>query len=409
MPQPRRIVVVGAGLAGLRAVEQLRHAGFGGDISLIGRESLAPYDRPPLSKDMLWSAAAEPPRVLSRADLGRDLGVDLHLGTEVTGVDTTARLVALADQQILAYHQLLIATGARARDLPATAGFANVHTLRTYDDSLRLRAALNTPCRLVVVGAGFIGSEIAAGAVRAGLDVTIVEQLPVPLGASLGRVPGTRLAALHRDAGARLITGTGVTGVTGQDRAELVRLSNGRCLEADEVVVGLGAVPDVEWLRDSQVAVGRGVRCDEFGRTSAPGVWAAGDAAEYLHRGYAQHIVVEHWFNAHEQGRAVAANMLAGDGALTEYRPLPYFWSEQHGVRIQVLGRPDPAAEPATVTVSAPRGVIYLYGGDVLSAAVSFGLPAKLMALRPLILRGASIAEAAELIRAGQPGSGTAA
>jgi NADPH-dependent 2,4-dienoyl-CoA reductase/sulfur reductase-like enzyme len=401
MPKPRRIVVAGAGLAGLRAVEQLRRLGSDADISLIGRENVAPYDRPPLSKHMLWSAAAEPPRTLSRADLVRDLGIDLRLSTEVTGIDANARTVTLTGQQVLPYDQLLIATGARARSLPATAAFPNVHTLRSYDDCMRLRAALSARCRLVVVGAGFIGTEIAAGAVRAGLDVTIAERLPVPLGTSLGPVPGARLAALHRDAGVRLITGVGVTAVTGQDRADTVRLSDGRCLAADEVVIGLGALPDVDWLRGSQVTVVRGIRCDEFGRTTAPGVWAAGDAAEYLHRGYAHHIVVEHWFNAHEQGAAVARNMLADDGELAEYRPLPYFWSEQHGVRIQVLGRPDPAAEPVAVTVQAPRaGVVYLYGeADRLSAAVSFGVPAKLIALRSFIQRGASLAEAADLIR----------
>ena len=402
MPRPGRIVVAGAGLAGLRAVEHLRRRGFDGRLTLIGREAHPPYDRPPLSKDMLWSDAAGPPRSLARDDLVRDLGVDFRPGTEVTGLDAARRRLTVHTGETFGYDSLIIATGALARDLAEGRRYPNVRTLRSYDDCMRLRAALRKHPRLVVAGAGFIGCEVATAAARAGLDVTVIEPLSVPLGRSLGALPGSRVAGLLEASGARLITGTGVAAVSGNARAEAVRLSDGRVLEADEVLVGLGATPDVDWLRDSGVGVGRGAICDEYGRSSAPGVWAAGDAAEYRHRGYGGHIIVEHWFNAHEQAAAVAANVLAGDGELTEYRPLPYFWSEQAGVRIQVLGRPEPTEEPQAVHVESPRpAVVYLYGEpERLTAAVSFGAPARLMKLRPLILRGASLAEAAALVRA---------
>lgn len=393
-----RIVVVGAGLAGLRTIERLRRQGFDGRLTLIGDEPYEPYDRPPLSKGMLWSADLDGPHTLSRKDLRTDLDVDLRLGQPVRSVDPVTRKLALADGTAEAYDALVLATGSCARGIgPAASELANVHTLRSYDDCVGLGKALRAAGSLAVVGGGFIGCEVATGAVAAGLAVTMFEPLPVPMGRSLGRVPGQRISELHAAAGLRICTGIGVIGFDGAQRAERIRLSDGSSVQADVVLLGLGAIPASEWLRGSGIAVDRGVLCDEFGRTSVAGVWAAGDVAQTLSRPTGRYETVEHWLNAHEQASIVADNILTGDGELTAYEPLPYFWSEQNGVRVQVLGRLDPEAAPAVVELHSERpSVVYLYGEARLTGAVSLNAPAQLMSLRPLLLNGGTVEDARE-------------
>lgn len=398
-----RVVLAGAGLAGLRAAERLRRRGFAGQITMIGDEPYEPYDRPPLSKQMLWSADLDGPHALSRKDLRADLDIDLRLGQPIRTVDPATRRLLLADGTAESYDALVLATGSRARSLgAAVTDLANVHILRSYDDCVRLRTALRAAGSLAVVGGGFIGCEVAAGAVAAQLAVTMIEPLPVPLGRSLGLLPGRRIAELHATAGLSIRTGTGVIGFDGVHRAERIRLSDGSSIQADVVLLGLGAIPASEWLRGSGIALRKGVLCDEFGRTSAPGVWAAGDIAQTLRRATRQHETVEHWYNAHEQASIVANNILTADGDLTAFEPLPYFWSEQGGVRVQVLGRVDPDAAPATVELASERpSAVYLYGSKELTGAVSLNAAAQLMSLRPLLLRRASVEEArAQLIAA---------
>ncbi|GAB2459054.1 FAD/NAD(P)-binding oxidoreductase [Jatrophihabitans fulvus] len=340
-----------------------------------------------------------------RQSLTGDLGVDVHLGSPVAGVDTARRQVRLADGTVLPYDDVVVTTGMTARVLPDAdpARHTNVHVLRTYDDAARLRTALGATDRLAVVGAGFIGSEVASGAVAAGLSVTVIDPMPVPLHRSLGPVPGTDLAARQRASGVVLRTGVGVSGVRANadgGRVEALELSDGSRLEVDEVLLGLGGVPATDVLTNTPVTVARGVVTDEYGRTDVEGVWAAGDVAESFHRGYGRHLQVEHWFNAHEQATVVADNLLAtDDDALTAHAPVPYFWSHQHGVHLQVLGTTEADGEPRRLETPNGKGSVLLYTtGSTLVGVVTLNAAPVLMKLRPLVARQAPVGEAVDLI-----------
>ncbi|MCE5288588.1 MAG: NAD(P)/FAD-dependent oxidoreductase, partial [Nocardiaceae bacterium] len=266
-----RLVVVGASLAGLRAVEAARKSGFDGPITLVGSEPHRPYDRPPLSKAYLDDVELPSVEFREEATLRGELTVDLELGVAATGLDTESRLIALADGRELTYDALVIATGATARRLPGTDGLAGVHALRTVDDAAHIRAALEAGARTVVIGAGFIGSEIASAARRRGLAVTVIEALPTPLIRAVGAQMGSRLARLHVDNGTELRCGVGVEGIEGNGRVEGVVLSDGSTISADLVVVGIGATPATDWLHGSGVTLDNGIVCDETLWTGIPG------------------------------------------------------------------------------------------------------------------------------------------
>jgi NADPH-dependent 2,4-dienoyl-CoA reductase/sulfur reductase-like enzyme len=329
------VAVVGASLAGLSAARALREQSYEGRIVVVGDEAHAPYDRPPLSKDFLAGTASLDDIAL-RTDDDADLGLEWRLGTTAVGLDRPSRSVRLRDGSEIRADGVVLATGARARRLPGSEGLAGVHVLRSLDDALALRGDLAAADRLVLIGAGFIGAEVASTARTLGLEVTVVETQPVPLAGPLGAEMGGVCAGLHADHGTRLLTGTGVARLVGTGRVEAVELTDGPLLPADVVVVGIGAVPNIEWLADSGVTLGNGVLIDERGATNVPGVVAVGDCAATWSRSAERHVRIEHWTNALEQPATAVATLL-GTGAPAP-APVPYFWSDQYGARIQFAG-----------------------------------------------------------------------
>lgn len=352
--------MVGASLAGLSAARSLRKQGYDGALVVIGDELHRPYDRPPLSKEFLLGTLGEAELALE-AD-GEDLGAEWLLGTRAVGLDRRDRAVRLADGRQVRADGVVIATGAAARGLPGSAGLAGVHTLRTLDDARALRDGLARGGRLVVIGGGFIGAEVASTARALGLEVTVVEVAPTPLAGPLGEVMGALVSALHADHGVRLLCGVGVKGLSGETRVEAVLLEDGRTLPADIVVVGVGARPCVEWLAGSGVELDNGVKCGADGRTSLAGVVAVGDCANWYDPRAGHHRRVEHWTGARERPDAAVATLLAG-GAVEPGLPRPpYFWSDQYGVKIQFAGH---AAGADSVTIEAgaadDRDVLAVY------------------------------------------------
>jgi len=404
------IVVVGASLAGLRAAEELRSQGFGGTVTVVGDEVHAPYDRPPLSKQVLaghWDV--DRVALTVGVDGGIDaLDLDWRLGTLAKGLDLDARQVVLADGDRLGFDGLVIATGAAPRHLPGSEGLAGVHTLRTLDDCLAVRAEVDGGVRrLVVVGAGFIGAEVAATCRTRGLDVTILEALPVPLGQALGEEMGAVLADVHRDNGVDVRLGTAVAGLDGGDdgRVERVRLADGSAIEADLVVVGIGVVPNTGWLEASGLTLDDGVVCDAT-TLAAPGVVGAGDVARWPSRRFGELMRVEHWDNAITMGAHAARRLLAwldteevgghGSREPEPYDPVPWFWSDQYDRKIQLAGRSSGADEVRVVDGSTQeRRFVALYRrGDSVAGALAMNRPRELLAYQRLIERGATWAEA---------------
>ncbi|HWM40133.1 MAG TPA: FAD-dependent oxidoreductase [Streptomyces sp.] len=344
----RSVAVVGASLAGLSAARALRAQGYDGRIKLIGDETRPPYDRPPLSKEFLVSGTSAEELALTTDD-DDSLGIDWRLGTTATALDAGERRITLSDGGDVRADGVVIATGARARTLPGADGMSGVHTLRTLDDALALRASLRSGGPLVVIGAGFIGSEVASTAMAAGLDVTVVEALPVPLAGPLGADMGSTCAGLHADHGVPLLCGTPVRRLLAdgdgsppgfsRGRVNGVQLTDGTVLPAATVLVGIGAVPNTEWLAGSGLTVRDGVLTDANCATGLPHVVAVGDCAASYHPAAARHVRTEHWTHAHRQPETAVRTLLAGDDASGRPpTPLPYFWSEQYGVRIQFAG-----------------------------------------------------------------------
>ncbi|WP_086821881.1 NAD(P)/FAD-dependent oxidoreductase [Streptomyces sp. NRRL B-24572] len=342
----RTVAVVGASLAGLSAARALRKQGYDGRLVLIGDEPHRPYDRPPLSKEFLAGRTGEADLALE-AD-GEDLGAEWLLGVRATGLDRADRSVRLADGRTVRADGIVIATGAAARTLPGSEGLAGVHTLRTLDDARALRDELVRGGRLVVIGGGFIGAEVASTAYALGLDVTVIEAAPTPLAGPLGETMGGVVSALHADHGVRLLCGVGVKGLSGDRRVDAVLLEDGRSVPADTVVVGVGARPCVEWLEGSGVALDNGVTCGTDGRTSLAGVVAVGDCANWYDPHTGSHRRVEHWTGALERPAAAVATLLAHGATEPGVPRPPYFWSDQYGVRIQFVGH---AAGADSVTV----------------------------------------------------------
>ena len=329
------VAVVGASLAGLSAARALREQSYDGRVVVIGDEVHAPYDRPPLSKQFLAGTATLDDIALGTPD-DEDLGLEWRLHTTAVGLDRLSRSVLLADGSEVRADGVVIATGARARHLPGGHRLDGVHVLRTLDDAIALREDLAAGGRLVVIGAGFIGAEVASTARGLGLDVTVVETQPVPLAGPLGSDMGAVCAGLHADHGTRLLVGTGVAALVGTGRVEAVELTDGTHLPADVVVVGIGAAPNIEWLAHSGVALGNGVLTDARGSTTIPGVVAVGDCAATWSVTAERHVRIEHWTSALEQPATATATLLGAGGPAPT--PVPYFWSDQYGARIQFAG-----------------------------------------------------------------------
>lgn len=340
----RHIAIVGASLAGLSAARALRQQGFDGALTVVGAEPHRPYDRPPLSKEFLAGGLGA--EDLALEVVGEALSVDWHLGVRATRLDVAAGRIELERGGAVDADGIVVATGARARSLPGGRPMAGVHTLRTVDDAIRLRADLLPGARLVVIGAGFIGAEVASTARGLGCHVTVVEVAPTPLSGPLGARMGALVAGLHAAHGVTMHCGTAVSGLLGGDRVSGIALADGREIPADVVVVGIGAIPDVSWLRGSGLDVSDGVHCDHRGATGHPGVVAVGDCAAWLDPDTGRHQRLEHWTAARERPAIAVTTLLAGARPHIAPAPAreraPYFWSDQYGVRIQFAGRARP-------------------------------------------------------------------
>ena len=395
---PGHVVVVGGSLTGLRALETARRDGYTGRLTLVGAEAHLPYDRPPLSKEYFDAErAAYTPHFNGVEELADGLGVELLLGQPATALDVSGRTLHVGDITV-PYDAALIATGAAARTIPAAHHLDGVVPLRTLDDARAVRAALDQGARTVVVGAGFIGAEVASAVRRRGRPVTVVEALPTPLVRAVGETAGRWLSALHERNGTELICGVAVESLAGDQHVEEVRLADGRRLPADLVVIGIGAVPATDWLAGSGLTVDDGVVCDATMR-AGDGLWAAGDVARWWSEDFGRLLRVEHWTNAAEQGMRAMRNLLDPDAA-TPYRHIPYFWSDWYGHRIQLAGLP--LGEPAVVT-GAPDTDMFtaLYrDGDHLVGALTLNRRADIMKYRALIARGASWEDGLSLAQA---------
>ena len=381
------VVVVGASLAGLRAVETLRTAGYDGAITVVGDEPHQPYDRPPLSKRLLagdWEAD----RILLRKPDDMDsLGVAWRLGSSATSLDLAERCVRLADGGAVRFDGAILATGARARTLPGQAEHPHLVVLRTLDDSLALRARIaGGGKRVVVVGAGFIGLEVAATARTLGNDVLVLEAAPAPLIRGLGTTMGNAVAAVHADHGVEVRCGVVIEGFA----PGAVLIDGGWHEPADVVVVGIGVTPATEWLEGSGLTISDGVVCHPDLSTGVPLVYGAGDIVRWHNSLFEEDMRVEHWTNAAEQGSAAATNMLAESlgQRTTPYAPVPFFWSEQYDRRIQFLGRGHADHEVRVVAGSvADRQFVALYGdGRRLRGVLGMNSPRQVMPFRNLLL-----------------------
>ncbi len=394
MTQPEHVLVVGAGLGGLRTVEKLREVGFQGRLSLVGGEPHPPYDRPPLSKQVL-TGEWEPERTTLRSLDGLDdLGVRTHLGLRAVALRPGE--VELADGASLHADAIVIATGLVARALPGQP--AGVHTLRTLDDALSLRAALERAGSLLVVGGGFIGAEVASSARTRGLAVTVLEALPVPSARALGEELGALTARLMTEAAVDLRTGVAIDGFVDAGSRFAVALADGTRVEADVAVVGIGGAPSLEWV--DGVSTGDGLACDASGRVEGlSGVWAVGDVAAWadpLHGDRHRH---EHWTSAGDQAATVARDIL---GEPPPPPTVPYFWSDQFGLKIQLLGRPEHADALLPLHGDGLEGgavkgtVVGMLAGDRLVAVAGFGAARFVVRYRALLQAGADRAAALE-------------
>lgn len=379
-------VIVGGGLAAVRTAEQLRRNGYAAAITIIGAENRLPYDRPPLSKQMLRGEVDDV--ALKQAGFYADNGIELRLGVGARSVDVSDHTVTLADGEVVGYDQLVIATGVVPKRIPSFGELDGIHVLRTFDDCLALRARAATARHAVVVGAGFIGCEVTAALRAAGVPVVLVEPQATPLASVLGEQVGAQVTRLHQAEGVDVRTGAGVASVAGVDDVESVTLSDGSVIPADLVVVGIGSRPACDWLAGSDIEVADGVVCSAVGRTSAPDVWAIGDVASW------GGTRVEHWSNVAEQAKLLVAAML--DSEAVPAAGVAYFWSDQYDVKIQCLGHPLPGDTVHLVRDFDVQGRCFAgyYERDgVLVAAVGAGVPELVRTARGKIAAGAPITE----------------
>jgi len=382
------VVIVGGGLAAARTAEQLRRSEYTGRITIVSDEVHLPYDRPPLSKEVLRKEVDDV--ALKPREWYDEKDITLRLGSAATGLDTAGQTVTLGDGTVLGYDELVIATGLVPRRIPAFPDLEGIRVLRSFDESMALRSHASAARHAVVVGAGFIGCEVAASLRSLGVDVVLVEPQPTPLASVLGEQIGELVARLHRDEGVDVRLGVGVAEVRGQGHVDTVVLTDGTELTADLVVVGIGSRPATEWLEGSGIEVDNGVICDEAGRTSAPNVWALGDVASW--RDATGHQArVEHWSNVADQARVVVPALLGQDVPTNVV--VPYFWSDQYDVKIQCLGEPEANDVVHLVEDDGRKFLAYYERDGVLVGVVGGGLPGKVMKVRAKIAAATPIAE----------------
>jgi NADPH-dependent 2,4-dienoyl-CoA reductase/sulfur reductase-like enzyme len=384
----RGILIVGGGLAATRTAEQLRRANFTGPVTIVSDEVHLPYDRPPLSKEVLRSEVDDV--TLKPREYYDEQNITLRLGSAATRLDIAAQTVTLEDGSTLGYDELVIATGLVPRRIPSFPDLVGIRVLRSFDESLALRRHASEARHAVVVGAGFIGCEVAASLRGLGVDVVLVEPQPAPLASVLGEQIGGLVARLHRAEGVDVRTNVGVADVRGGDHVETVQLTDGTEVSADLVVVGIGSRPATEWLDGSGLEVDNGVICDAAGRTSAPNVWALGDVASWRDpKGH--QVRVEHWSNVAEQARVVVPAMLGQDAPAGVV--VPYFWSDQYDVKIQCLGEPIASDTVHLVEDDGRKFLAYYERDGTVAGVVGGGMPGKVMKSRSKIAAAAPISD----------------
>ncbi|MBW0016388.1 MAG: NAD(P)/FAD-dependent oxidoreductase [Mycobacterium sp.] len=382
------IVIVGGGLAAARTAEQLRRSEYAGRITIISDEVHLPYDRPPLSKEVLRKEVDDV--ALKPREWYDEKDIILRLGSAATGLDTAAQTVTLADGSVLGYDELVVATGLVPRRIPSFPTIEGVRVLRSFDESIALRTHASDAKHAVVIGAGFIGCEVAASLRSLGVDVVLVEPQPTPLASVLGEQIGELVARLHRAEGVDVRLGVSVAEVRGQGHVDSVVLTDGTAIATDLVVVGIGSRPATEWLGGSGIEVDNGVLCDEAGHTSAPNVWALGDVASW--RDATGHQArVEHWSNVADQARVVVPAMLGQD--VPEVVVVPYFWSDQYDVKIQCLGEPEADDVVHLVEDDGRKFLAYYERDGVVVGVVGGGMPGKVMKVRGKIAAATPIGE----------------
>lgn len=382
------VVIVGGGLAAARTAEQLRRSEYAGAITIVSDEGHLPYDRPPLSKEVLRAETDDV--TLKPAEFYAENNITVLLGNGAKTVDTDSRTLTLADGSQLGYDELIIATGLVPKRIPSFPDLPGIHVLRNFDESLALRQEAGTARRAVVVGAGFIGCEVAASLRKLGVEVVLVEPQPAPLASVLGQQIGELVTRLHRAEGVDVRCGVGVSEVSGDDRVRKVTLGDGTELDADIVVVGIGSHPATEWLADSGLEIDNGVVCDEAGRASAPHVWAIGDVASWRDNVGGQ-VRVEHWSNVADQARVLVPTMLGQQPPAAV--SVPYFWSDQYDVKIQALGEPEATDTVHIVEDDGRKFLAYYERDGVVVGVVGGGFPGKVMKVRAKIAAGAPISE----------------
>jgi len=388
------IAVVGASLAGLRTAEALRREGFVGRLTMIGAEDEPPYDRPPLSKQFLVDDWDDAKLALSRNGV-EELDADWKLGQTAASLDASSLILTLANgERVDEADAVVLATGARARRLPFGQDLEGILELRRLADARLLRKALGFGRRVVVVGAGFIGMEVAASCRQKGLEVVVIDPLPAPLIRGLGAVLGERVATRHREAGVEFHLGVGVEGFEGESRVTGVRLSNGVRLPADIVVVGVGAAPATEWLEGAGLEIENGICCDATGFTGRDGVYALGDCARWHNSHYSERPRFEHWTSAVEQSSVVARRIV--HGAAEEFAPIPYVWTDQFDLRIAIVGevRDGDEMQVCHGKLDEDRFLALFGRAGRLVAAVGFKRPRQLNACRKLIADGITFVDA---------------
>jgi NADPH-dependent 2,4-dienoyl-CoA reductase/sulfur reductase-like enzyme len=395
------VLIVGAGLAGLRTAQGLRDGDFAGRITMVGDENHPPYDRPPLSKQIASGKWQAERAVLMGEERRAELNVDLIQGDAATGLDPDAMTVTFASGAVRAADRIVIATGTSARHLPAPDGVRPLY-LRTLEDGVALADALGggTPLQVVVIGAGFIGAEVATTAADLGHSVTVIEAQEIPLSTILGPELGAICGRLHASKGVTLRTATSVDHIAEGPRTPhgaTVHLTSGEVLTADLLVVGIGVVPNTGWLEGSGLKLENGVVVDDR-LFATDTILAVGDVARFAWHalGTVTPTRIEHWQVAADHGATAAHSLLAGREKAQPAAILPYFWSDQYGVKLQMLGRPAPGDTVEIVLGSEEEGsLLALYTrGNLVSAAFAISKPRQLMQLRAAMLAGCTKAEA---------------
>ena len=391
------VVVIGASLGGMRTVSGLRRAGFEGAITLVGDEEHLPYDRPPLSKEVLRGEKEAEDTHFRSAEFFSEEAIDLRLGSPATALDPDTRTITLASGDEIPYGTAVIATGARPRKLPGSEALDAVHQMRTIEDAAAISSAFADAEHLVVIGAGFIGSEVASSGRARGLEVTIIEAATQPLALAVGTEIGARCAGLHSHYGADLRAGVGVAALEPDVAGGLsVKLSDGDEVSCDTAVVGIGVIPNIEWLEGSGIELDGAVVCDQYMKTSLPDVYALGDLADWYNPLVERRMRVEHWTNTVEQAAAVAKSIATGESV--GYSGVPYFWSDQYGHRLQLVGTAD-ADELVIIDDPADNpGVFALYRrGDRLAGAFGIDRAGPVMTMRGLLLKRSGFNDAREV------------